>query len=181
MAIFVRPITQEERVQLESLWRRRTGSAGLARRASIILRSAQRERVPAIASGLGLFHGTVRKWIRRFTDSGLEGLRERPRSGRPPVYSELELGRVIQLALTQPKELGKPFRHWSLDTLEEELRREGCLMGRAHIHRVLRAEGVKWQKERTWFASPEPKFAVKGGDCGALPASPGGKSRDLPR
>lgn len=74
----------------------------------------------------------------------------------PPVYSELELGRVIQLALTRPKELGKPFRHWSLDTLEEELRREGCLMGRAHIHRVLRAEGVKWQKERTWFASPEP-------------------------
>lgn len=79
---------------------------------------------------------------------GLEGLRERPRSGRPPVYSELELGRVIQLALTLPNELGKPFRHWSLDTLEEELRREGCFMGRAHIHRVLRAEGVKWQKER---------------------------------
>ena len=73
MAIFVRPITEEERAQLESLCRRRTGSAGLARRAAIILRSAQGEWVPAIASGLGLFHGTVRKWIRRFTDSGLEG------------------------------------------------------------------------------------------------------------
>ena len=164
MAIFVRPITEEERAQLEGLWRRRTGSAGLARRAAIILRSAQGERVPAIGSGLGLFYGTVRKWIRRFTDSGLEGLRERPRSGRPPVYSELERGRVIHLASTRPEELGKPFRRWSLDTLEEELRREGCLMGRAHIHRVLRAEGVKWQKERIWFARPEPEFAVKGGD-----------------
>lgn len=163
MAIFVRPITEEERAQLESLLRHRTGSAGLARRAAIILRSAQGEKVPAIARGLGLFHGTVRQWIRRFTDAGLEGLRERPRSGRPPVYSELELGRVVQLALTPPKALGKPFCHWSLDTLEEELQREGCLMSRAHIHRVLRAEGVKWQKERTWFASPDPEFAVKRG------------------
>lgn len=163
MALFVRPITEEERTQLESLLRHRTGCAGLARRAAIILRSAQEEKVPAIARGLGLFHGTVRKWIRRFTDAGLEGLRERPRSGRPRVYSELERGRVIQLALTPPKELGKPFCHWSLDTLEEELQGEGCLMGRAHIHRVLQAEGVKWQKERTWFASPDPEFAVKRG------------------
>lgn len=163
MAIYVRPITQEERSQLENLWRRRTGSAGLACRAAIVLRSAQGERVPAIAGGLGLCHSTVRQWIRRFTDGGLEGLRERPRSGRPPVYSAQELGRVIQLALTSPKELNKPFCHWSLDTLEEELRRQGCLMGRAHIHRVLRVEGVKWQKARTWFASPDPEFAVKRG------------------
>ena len=163
MAIFVRAITEEEGAQLESLWRHRTGSAGLARRAAIILRSAQGEKVPGIARGLGLFHGTVRKWIRRFTDAGLEGLREHPRSGRPRVYSELARGRIIQLALTPPKELGKPFCHWSLDALGEELQSEGCPMGRAHIHRVLRAEGVKWQKERTWFASPDPEFAVKRG------------------
>jgi hypothetical protein len=75
----------------------------------------------------------------------------------------VERGKVLQVALTPPKSLGKPFCHWTLDRLGEHLRQEGCFMRRARIHQVLRAEGVKWQKERTWFASPDPEFAVKRG------------------
>jgi transposase len=70
---------------------------------------------------------------------------------------------IIQLALSPPRELGKPFCHWSLDLLQEELNQKGHSMRRSQIRRVLRAEGVKWQKERTWFASPDPEFAVKRG------------------
>lgn len=163
MAIFVRPLAAGEQEELKRLWRSRSGDAGLARRAAIVLRSAQKERVPAIARGVGVSEVTVRKWIRRFTAEGLESLQERPRSGRPPQYSEVERGQVIQTALTPPKQLGKPFCHWTLDLLTEHLRQEGVRMDRSHVHRVLRAEGVKWQKERTWFASPDPAFALKRG------------------
>lgn len=163
MALFVRPITQEEQAELERLRRSRSGGAALARRAAIILRSAHGEKVPAIAKGVGLCQATVRTRIRRFTEEGQEGLRDRAGSGRPPVYSEVERGRVIQLALTLPKELGKPFCHWTLDLLQEALEQEGCAMRRGRIRQVLRAERVKWQKQRTWFTSPDPEFAVKRG------------------
>ena len=163
MALYVGSLTASERASLERQVRLRTGPAGVARRAAIILRSARREKVPALAKAVGLSENTVRKWLRRFEDCRLEGLAERPRSGRPPVYCEVERGRLIQLALTPPKKLGKPFCHWTLDRLHQHLGDEGCSMQRAQIHRVLRAEGVKWQKERTWFASPDPEFAVKRG------------------
>ena len=163
MAILVRPLSEAERERLEQMRRSRTGDAGLARRAAMVLRSAQGEKAPAISKGLGVSERTVRKWIRRFTAQGLEGLRELPRPGRPPVYLEVERGRVIQAALPPPQQMGKPFCHWTLDQLEEHLQQEGCSMRRSRIHEVLRAEGVKWQKERTWFASPDPQFAEKRG------------------
>lgn len=163
MALFVRPISIEEQAGLERLQRSRTGGAALARRAAIILRSAQGEKVPGIAQGLGLCQATVRARIRRFNEAGQQGLWDRTGSGRRPVYSEVERGRVIQLALSSPKELGKPFCHWTLDLLQQALEQEGCAMRRGRIRQVLRAEGVKWQKQRTWFASPDPEFAVKRG------------------
>ena len=163
MALFVRPISKEEQTDLEALRRSRTGGAALASRAAIILRSAQGEKVPAIAQGIGVCQATVRARLHRFNEAGPEGLRDRAGSGRRPVYSEVERSRVIQLALSSPKELGKPFCHWTLDLLQEALEQEGCAMRRGRIHQVLRAEGVKWQKERTWFTSPDPEFAIKRG------------------
>ena len=52
MALYVGTLTAGERTSLERHLRLRTGSAGLARRAAIILRSAQREKVPDIAKGI---------------------------------------------------------------------------------------------------------------------------------
>ena len=117
----------------------------------------------AIAQGLGVCQATVRARLRRFNEAGPEGLRDRAGSGRRPVYSQVERSRVIQLALSSPKERGKPFCHWTLDLLQEALEQEGCAMRRGRIHQVLRAEGVKWQKEGTWFTSPDPEFAIKRG------------------
>ena len=37
-----------------------------------------------IARTLGVHRNTVYNWIKRFDHDGLEGLRDRPRSGRPP-------------------------------------------------------------------------------------------------
>ena len=88
MARYVREPTAEERAKLQRLARSQTAPVRLVRRAEIILRSAERQTVPAIARRLGLAERTVRVWVERFTAAGLEGLDDAPRSGRPRTYTE---------------------------------------------------------------------------------------------
>jgi hypothetical protein len=97
----------------------RTGAAGLARRASITLRSARTEKAPAIAKAVGLSENTVRRWFRRIVADGAGGSAEFPRSARPWVCSEVRRGKVIPSALIPPEKLEKPFRHWTLGSLEQ--------------------------------------------------------------
>lgn len=63
---------------------RRSGCQGpQARRARIVLLSAQGATTRQIAQALGLSPPTVRLWRGRFEAEGLEGLGDRPRCGRP--------------------------------------------------------------------------------------------------
>lgn len=42
---------------------------------------------------------TVSRWVHRFVDAGLDGLRDEPRSGRPMIYTTDAVSLVIQTAL----------------------------------------------------------------------------------
>ena len=61
---------------------------------------------------------TVSRWVHRFVDGGLDGLRDEARSGRPAMYTVDEVSLLIQTALTSPQELGLPFGSWTLDRLQ---------------------------------------------------------------
>ena len=61
---------------------RRQGSAALARRAQIVLLSAQGWSVPAVSRLLGCCRRTVRRWIHAFVGRGMSGLLGNP-CGRP--------------------------------------------------------------------------------------------------
>jgi transposase len=171
MAVYVREPTAEERAKLTRLARSQTAPVRLARRAEIVLRSAQRETAPAIARGLGLAEKTVRLWVERFDAAGLDGLEDAPRSGRPPTYTEAQRGRVLAKARGLPPkpEAGEapPTCHWTLDRLAAELHREGVPIKRSQIRRFLKAEHVKWQRPRTWLESDDPEFAEKRGPSSA--------------
>jgi transposase len=104
MAIRVRTLTDEERRTIENLAHSRTASAREVERCKIIWFSAQGERVPAIAQRVGVHEQTVRDWIKRFNTQGLLGLQDRPRPGKPPIYSVEERSEVIVTALTNPLE-----------------------------------------------------------------------------
>jgi transposase-like protein len=56
-------------------------------RARIVLAAAGGKNNAAIAGETGVCADTVRKWRRRFAASRLAGLKDAPRSGRPPVFT----------------------------------------------------------------------------------------------
>jgi len=74
MAINLRRLTDEEKAAIAKLARSRTAAAREVERARIILLASKGERAPAIAEALELTEITVRTWLKRFNNAGLDGL-----------------------------------------------------------------------------------------------------------
>ena len=166
----------EEAAEVGRLAHSRAEPARAVERAGIVWRSSRGERVTRIAEGLRVSEGTVRKWIGRFNESGLEGLRDLPRSGKPPTYTGEQVGEVIAASLTRPRDLGLPFAAWTLDRLETYLNeKKGIPIKRSRISEILVAEGLRWRTQETWFGERvDPEYAEKRG-----PSS--GSTRSRPR
>ena len=84
-------LTDEQRRDLEALTRAASTPQSLARRVKIVLRAADADKPTngRIAAEVGCSFDTVTCWRKRFARSGLAGLQDLPRSGRPPVFSPL--------------------------------------------------------------------------------------------
>jgi transposase len=124
----------------------------LALRARIVLRASDGESNQQIASGLGLPPITVSKWRRRFAVGGVDGLRDSPRSGRPPKHGPEVWQRVQHRVCQQPKFQSR----WSVRTLAGELG-----LPSSTVHLMLRASGLQPHRLRTFTFSPDPDFEAK--------------------
>ena len=161
----LRPLTDDERRTVDRLARSRTEPARAVERAQIIWQAHLGARAPAIARALGITEATVRAWLKRFNADGVAGLKDAPRSGRPPTYDAAEVGAVIAASLTNPADLALPFGSWTLDRLTAYLQeQQGLAIGRTRIGEILRAEGLRWRTHETWFGERvDPDFVQKRG------------------
>ena len=165
----VRAMTEDEERTLKQWARTRKGAVRLAERARLLLWARQGWRVSDLVRMLGLSDPTVRLWIKRFNAQGLEGLKDAPRSGRPPTYTPEQVAEVLAAALTDPKSLGLPFGSWTLDRLATYLHEQrGIAMKRSRIDELLVREGLRWRTQETWFGERvDPQFVAKGGKSSA--------------
>jgi transposase len=92
-----------------------------AKRATIILLSARRQRVHEISAVVGLHPINVRKWIHRFNRLGLSGLYPRRSPGRPRLFGDKQRRAILELAMSEPEKLGLDFSAWSLQRLRSQL------------------------------------------------------------
>lgn len=146
--------------QLVARSRSRTEEVRRVERARIILSCLQGKENRQVAREVGTSIPTVSKWRRRFSQHGLEGLRDGPRSGKPPTYGPAFRRQVLAL-LEQPPPAG--LAHWDGRALAEKLG--------ASVHavwRVLRREGIYLQRLRTWCVSTDPEFAPKAAEVVGL-------------
>ena len=152
MTIQLRDMTDNEEETIQRWANSRITEARLVERAKIICIARKGKRGKAIAEELGLNPATVRKWLKRFNEKGLEGLQDAERSGKPPLYTPEQVGEVVATALTNPSTLGLPFASWTLDRLEAYVNEvKGIPIKRSRIDDILLAEGLRWRKQETWF------------------------------
>ena len=83
-------VSDQDRATLESWSRSSTVSAGQRERALIVLSVADGAGVSGTARTLGVSRPTVMKWRERFGVDGVEGLADRPRSGRPKTVDDAD-------------------------------------------------------------------------------------------
>ena len=132
-------------------------------RARIILAAAEGVSNARIAADLGLHVDTVRKWRRRFWQRRLDGLADLPRSGRPRVFSAVQVAKVKALACELPAESGVPLAKWSCPDLAAEARQRGVVVSASSVRRWLAADAIKPWQHRSWIFPRDPDFAFKAG------------------
>lgn len=84
---YVLNLTADQRRELEARSRRYTLPYRDVVRAKIVLMATEGLDNDEIAARLDTRREIVSKWRKRFYEGGLAGLEERPRGGRPPVFS----------------------------------------------------------------------------------------------
>jgi transposase-like protein len=80
-------LPKEQRAILDERARAHTAPYWEVVRARIVLLAAEGASNKQIARRLDTTPQTVCKWRKRFYEEGLSGLEDRPRSGRPPLFS----------------------------------------------------------------------------------------------
>jgi transposase len=163
--VALRNVTDEERSVLKRLARSRTAQSRLTERARIVLGLLAGESPTDLARRLQVTRHTIYAWLGRFNVEGLDGLQDRPRSGRPPTYSADQRAEVVAAALTRPDDLRLPFGCWTLDRLQAYLREhKGIGIKRSRIDEILLDEGLRWRQQEPWFGERvDPDFAKKRG------------------
>ena len=80
-------VTAKQREELDSLMRRPSAAAGLAKRARAIVLLAGGATVSATGRTVPMQRRHLYKWIDRFRQQGVAGLSDGKRTGRSPVFS----------------------------------------------------------------------------------------------
>ena len=132
-------------------------------RARIVLAAADDEANAQIARELRICEDTVRRWRRRFCGQRLDGLKDRPRSGRPPSFTPVEVAEVKALACSRPADHGLPLTRWSVAELTEHATAAGLVrpVSVSTIGRWLAADAIKPWQHRSWIFPRDPDFAAK--------------------
>ena len=106
----------------------------------------------------------VYEWVHRFNASGFTTFEapSNPR-GRPPIITGPQVRELIDIALSSPAERGLPFSAWTVPKLAAYCRQRGVLPAITDewVRRLLRREGLRAQRIRTWKTSDDPAFDRK--------------------
>jgi transposase len=164
MANHVRPITvsDTERRELERLQRAPSTPAGLSRRGRAVLLMTQGASGVEIAARIGYTVVQISRIRRRFAESGVGGLRDQPKSGRPPTVSARKRAQIVALTLKPPA-----VTHWTTRDL-------GRTTGVSHstVHRIWQAHALQPHRVTTFKFTTDPQAEAKIHDVVGLYLNP---------
>ena len=137
--------------------------AGLAQRARIVLLAAEGVPNTEIAGRVGVARQTVLSWRARYARTGIAGLQDAPKSGRPP---QIDPARIITETLTPPpRRLG--VTQWSTRLLGSRLK-----VANSTIAKAWRAYGVQPRRAGAFRFSTVPKLEARAVDVVGLYLDP---------
>ena len=157
-------LSPDDRRVLAGMLRATTLSAGLVRRARVILALADGQTYAAIGAMLGVTDTFIARWKQRVVDGGIVALGDLPRSGRPDRLDPRVEAKILAKTQERPP---APFTHWTT-------RRMARLIGVSHVtvHRVWRRAGLQPHRLEHYLTSDDPDFETKAADVIGLYLDP---------
>jgi transposase len=166
MAQIVCPlVSAEDHARLEAIVADRNRAQKHVARARIILGSAERLPVAAVARRAGVGRPAVWRWQRRFAEAGVDGLlRDATRKPGKPPLGDAAVRRVVTLTCAEPP---GEATHW---TGRAMARHTGISL--RSVQRIWAAHDLQPHRIRTFKRSSDPEFAAKLADIVGLYVAP---------
>lgn len=136
-------LSEEMRTILTSFCKSRSLPTSLTKRSSIILLAADGFSNQDIAAKLGMHYNSISTWRTRFlqaiprlqeleqktpdklSEEIIGILSDKQRSGCPPVFTQEQIIKIIDLACKHPADFGYETSQWSLNLLVSEIQKQG--------------------------------------------------------
>ena len=143
----------------------RAAERRLVDRARIVLLAGEGRPASEIAERVGCSLPTVKTWRARYQREGLDGLRDRPKTGRPLTHGPEVRAKLIALACTRPPDTDEGVRRerWTYAELAEQVG-----MSESQAHEILRGADIRPHLPEQWVMSELcPDFDAQAADvCG---------------
>ena len=138
--------------KIEAILRSRSVGSGMARRARIVSLASEGMPNHKIAETVGCSLNTVKAWRTRYEASGLAGLEDRPKAGRP---RRIDRSKVVAATLTPPP-ASYGISHWSSRSLAKKLG-----VSNYAVARIWADYGVQPWRQGTFTFSTDPELEAK--------------------
>src|SRR5271157_2131197 len=139
-----------------SITRTEFSAEELRRKAGRVRDANQSRRLLAVASVLdgvlrsdaarnaGMDRQTLRDWVHRYNAEGVDGLLDRPRSGRKPLLSDDQLAELDMVVETQPDPVADGVVRWRCVDLKVMIaKRFGVEISERSVGRILNERGFR--------------------------------------
>lgn len=160
--IRVKEISDSEFEQLEELYHR-TKIVRVRTRAQMILLAVEQQLIAAqIATIVRKDEQTVRRWLKRFNQEGVEGLSDAPRSGARRQVTDSYQERLLNVVRRRPRSLDQPYSIWSLARLVDFMAEEtGLRFSAETVRLILKENGIVISRPQHKVSSPDPEYQLK--------------------
>src|SRR6266705_379216 len=162
-------LSKKDRKVLEACCRSPVTLQRDLKRARIVLLAAAGRSTRSIAKEVGVQPRIVSLWRHRYADHGLEGLQDKPRPGKQPIYTKATDKRILKL-LDKPAPQG--FARWTGPLLAEALGDVDV----QYVWRFLRSHKIDLAARKSWCESTDPNFTAKAADGVGLYVAPPAKA-----
>lgn len=160
-------LTDDERTELQKRIKGYSYSKRDSLRANIIILKASGKSQVEIEKKLNISNRTVIKWVNRFIDKGIEGLKDAP--GRGPKNTIPD--EIVNKIITQATQPAKNMPRWSTRTMAREVG-----VSQTTVLRIWHANDIKPHITKTFKLSRDPKFEEKFWDIIGLYLNPPDKA-----
>jgi len=146
---------QRKLVQLRSE-AKRAGDLDLWRRAKAVLGYIRGRSVIQMSDELDVTRGAINRWLQWFNAEGVDGLRPRPQTGRPPRLGEAERKALTEIILAGPQAAGFNTGIWTGPMVRQVIeKRFGVRFHNHYVPVLLHKLGFSVQRPRKRLASAD--------------------------